>query len=859
VSSSKASIDMPPDLLTSSYRPASGGFDEMLAPDGQLRPHWHQFIDGLTAMGSDGRAHAVETALRMVHENDVTYVALSNDETARPWQLDMLPLLMAGPEWHALEVGLTQRARLLNMIVADLYGPQQLLKSRSVPPALVFGNPEFLLPCHGVGARDDTYLHLLAFDLGRSPDGQWWVLGNHTQAPLGAGYSLEGRIIASRCLPDVFSACNVHRLAPFFRAFSERLLSLGGREDHLAVVLSPGPGRQSYFEHAFLGRYLGYPVVEGADLTVRAGRVYLKTLEGLKPVELVLRRVESNLCDPLELRVDSTFGVAGLVQAARENEVVIANSIGSGVVENAAFVSFLPGLCRQVLGEDLRIPSVPTWWCGQPSERDHVLAHLDELVVRGAFESHGMLTHHDDGYESLGSTDRSVNDADTLVKLIRRHPKSFVGQQNIELSTAPFWSGDGGMRAEPITLRVYLAATKDGYRLMPGGLALQARRARDVTAGQSPDSSKDVWVLSDESVDTFSLLGQSLQATSLRRSDRDLPSRAADNLYWLGRYLERAEGAVRLYRSLFSYLSGEGSAGNDSVTLDTLAELLVSQERLTPRSARRATAEGARAVEQEVWQILFDPESPDGLAKVLGNVERTADRVRERLSADAWRILESLTHTHETPWRANAIGDAVKLLNTMIQNLSAITGLIQENMTRGYGWRLLDMGRRIERTRYGARLVRGLTTQGDPAQSGVLNLLLELVDSTMTYRSRYKAVPQLAPALDLVMADESNPRSIIFQIVEIERHLAVMPLEQESGPVSDAQKIVIGLLTELRLADVKKLASVRSKHGLRTHLDRLVTRIEEGADELSDVIEGTYFSHSLERQISGSGRPSPAP
>ena len=252
--------------------------------------------------------------------------------------------------------------------------------------------------------------------------------------------------------------------------------------------------------------------------------------------------------------------------------------------------------------------------------------------------------------------------------------------------------------------------------------------------------------------------------------------------------------------------------------------------------------------------MLFDPESPDGLVKVLGNVERTADLVRERLSADAWRVLEGLTHTHETSLRPHAIGDAVELLNTMIERLSAITGLIQENMTRGYGWRLLDMGRRIERSRYGARLVHGLTTRGEPAQNGVLNLLLELADSAMTYRSRYKAVPQLPAVLDLVMADDTNPRSVIFQIAEIERHLAVMPLEHESGPVSDAQKIVIGLLTELKLANVEKLATVRSKSGLRTHLDRLATRVEDGADELSDVIERRYFSHSLERQISGSGR-----
>jgi uncharacterized circularly permuted ATP-grasp superfamily protein/uncharacterized alpha-E superfamily protein len=840
------------DPMVAGYHPPAGVFDEMLQPDGTLRRHWRTFIDGLTAMGAEGRIHAAETAARMLHDNDVTYVAQgANGESARDWRLDMLPLLLAPNEWHALETGLIQRARLLNMIVADLYGPQQLLKSRSLPPALVFGNPEFLLPCHGIGARDGTFLHLLAFDLGRAPDGQWWVLSNRAQAPAGAGYALENRIITSRCLPDMFANCNVHRLAPFFRGFSENLLRLGGHDDHLAVVLSPGPSR-SYFEHAFLGRYLGYPIVEGPDLTVRAGRVYLKTLEGLKPVELILRRLESKLCDPLELRVDSSLGVAGLLQAARENQVVIANAVGSGIVENEAIMGFLPNLSRQVLGEDLQIPSIPTWWCGQAAERAHVFAHLDELVVRRAFTARSMIASGSRGYltsEFAGMSDRALRE------MIAERPHEYVAQHDIELSTAPFWSGEGLVRAEPLTLRVYVAATKDGYRVMPGGLALLSRENSGGAQRAAADFSKDVWVMSDESVDTFSLLGRSLQATALRRSDRDLPSRTADNLYWLGRYLERAEGAVRLYRSLFSNLSGESSTGNASGTLDTLARLLVSQERLTARRARRTTAAGSKVVEQELWQVLFDSESPDGLAKVLGNVARTADLVRERLSADAWRLLENLTHVPEVAWRARAIGDAVKLLNAMIQNVSGITGMIQENMTRGYGWRLLDMGRRIERTRFASRLVRALTTQGEPAESGALNLLLELVDSTMTYRSRYKSLPQLPAVLDLVMSDDTNPRSLIFQIAEIEEHLSVMPLEQESGPVSDAQKIVISLLAELKLADVRKLASVRSKAGLRTHLDRVLTRIELGADELSDVIERTYFSHSLERQVSGAAGP----
>jgi uncharacterized circularly permuted ATP-grasp superfamily protein/uncharacterized alpha-E superfamily protein len=839
------------DALIAGYRPPARAYDEMLNRDGTLRPHWRAFIDGLTSMGDDGRAHAVEIAARMLHDNDVTYVAQgADDEVGRQWRLDMLPLLIAPAEWRALEVGLIQRARLLNMIVADLYGPQQLLKSRSIPPAFVFGNPEFLLPCHGVAAREGAFVHLLAFDLGRAPDGQWFVLSNRTQSPAGAGYALENRIITSRCLPDMFERGNVHRLAGFFRGFSENLLSLGGRDDQLAVVLSPAPGR-SYFEHAFLGRYLGYPVVEGADLTVRAGRVYLKTLEGLKPVELILRRVESNQCDPLELHVDSSEGVAGLVQAARENHVVIANAIGSGVVENEAIMSILPALSRQVLGEDLELPSVATLWCGNASERAQVLAHLDEFVVRRAFGSRSLIASGTRGDLASEFEGRS---AASIKQMIEARPHQFVAQTRLELSTAPFWSGEGPIRAEPMTLRVFVAATKDGYQVMPGGLALAARgrdgRAQDV----SFDASKDVWVLSDESVDTFSLLGQSLQATALRRSDRDLPSRTADNLYWLGRYLERTEGAVRLYRSLFTYLSGEAANGNDPVTLDTLARLLVSQERLSARRARRATVDGGRAVEQELWQILFDPESPDGLAKILGNVARTADLVRERLSADVWRVLEGLTRTPEVSWRTRGLGDGVKLLNTMLQNLSAITGLIQENMTRGYGWRLLDMGRRIERTRFAARLIRTLTADGEPAETGVLNLLLELVDSTMTYRSRYKAIPQLPAVLDLVMADETNPRSLLFQIVEIQEHLSVMPLEHTADPISEAQKIVISLLAELRLADVGRLSRVRARSGARMHLNRVLMRIERGADGLSDVVERTYFSHSLERQVSGSGR-----
>jgi len=834
--------------LLAGYTPTAGVYDEMIAPDGSLRPHWRGFVDGVSTMTPEARQQAVEVAMRMLRENSVTYIAPGRGQIGRPWELDLLPLIIGPAEWRELEAGLIQRAELLNAVLADLYGAQQLLKTGSLPPALVFGSPEFLVPCHGMETKDELFLHFVAFDLGRAPDGRWMVLSNRTQAPAGAGYALENRIVTSRCLPDLFGGSNVHRLAAFFRGFSEHLLSLGNRDEHLAVVLSPGPSGDGYFEHTFLGRYLGYPVVEGADLTVRSGRVYLKTLEGLRVVDLILRRIDSLDCDPLELRVDSAFGVAGLVEAARSGQVVMANALGSGVIENDAIMSFLPALCRQMRGEELRLPSVESWWCGDDAHRSHVLSHLGTLTVRRAFAPRSLIAG---GAGAFLRSEFEGMDVVELRSLIERTPYDFVAQTRIPFANAPSWSGDGSARPEPITLRVFLAATKDGYRVMPGGLALSAG---DGGTGARSDLGKDVWVLAEGAVDTFSMLGMSLLSPTLRRSDRDLPSRTADDLFWLGRYLERAEGAVRLYRSLMVRLAGEGGTAADPVDLEHLTDLLVSQQRLSPRRARRASAGGARAVEQELSTILFDPESPDGLARILSNVRRTAECVRERLSADSWRILEQSTEA-PTRQRTRGIGDAIRLFNDLIRNLSAINGMIQENMTRGYGWRLLDLGRRLERTHYYAGLVRDLTVTASPAESGLLNLLLELADSAMTYRARYKSVPSLPPALDLLLADETNPRSLAFQFAEMEEHLAVMPLEPTQGPASAAQKIVIAERTELRLADVEKLATVKSRAGRRTHLTRLLERVEAATDNLTDVITLTYFSHTHERRVSSNVGP----
>lgn len=848
-----------PDLLQG-YHPAAGAHDEMMAPEGIPRPHWQALLSGVQSMSEAERARARDTAQRMLRENGVTYVAQGDpDRTNRPWRLDLLPMVLGAAEWRELQSGLEQRARLLNSMLVDFYGPQRLLKEGVVPPALLFGNPRFLRPCHGIEVPEDKHLHFLAFDLARSPDGRWWVLSDRTQAPAGIGYALENRIVSSRCLPELFDESNVLRLASFFQTFSENILRLARREDPLAVVHSPGPSQATYFEHAYLARYLGYTVVEGSDLTVRDSRLYLKTVEGLKPIDVVLRRIDSELCDPLELQADSLSGVPGLVQAVCAGQVAVANSLGSGALENEALAGFLPAASRTLLDEELKLPGVATWWCGQAQAKSYVLDNLTQLIVRKINTPSTILAPGRDSFIGPELSDAERHD---LARRIERRGQDFIGQEIVALSRAPIWGDDGRLHPAAMKLRVYLTAKEDGYLAMPGGLTRVYPNADPRALWLEPgEFSKDTWVLGEGPADTFSLLAQAQQDLRIRRGKRDLPSRAADNLFWLGRYVERSEGAARLLRSLVTRLGGEAGASADPITLDKVVSLLVGQSHLSARRAKRTLEGGLQAVERELWTILFDPDCPDGLATILGNARRTAQLVRERLSLDTWQIIEVLTEI-EHSWPLDPgreIGDALRLLNRMIRHLAALNGMVMENMTRGYGWRFLDMGRRLERVRTASKLIRDLTTRGEPEAEGSLDLLLELGDSTMTYHTRYKARPQLPAVLDLLLADDTNPRSLIFQLGALDQHLGVMPpLESETG-LGPARKVVVALRTEIQLADMPSLAKERRKSGLRIQLDRLLRRLDGGVHELSDLVARSFFIHSMPQHVTGPHRPEAMP
>ncbi len=833
------------------YPPQLDTFDELIGQDGLVRPHWQGFLKGFSALSSPERQLAQETAERLLKDDGVTYLAgQDGQQTDRPWQLDLFPLLISQEEWTQLETGLIQRARLLNHILSDLYGPQQLLKNGTLPPAVVFGNPQFLQPCHQVPVQGGTYLHFLAFDVARAPDGQWWVLRDRTEAPTGAGFALENRIIVSRSLPDLFDETGVQRLSSFFQTFSEHFLEFSQRDDPLAVVLSPGPQNVAYFEHAYLSRYLGYPVVEGSDLTVRDDRLYLKTVDGLKPVDLVLRRIYSDLCDPLELSTDSTLGIPGLLQSIRAGHVTMGNALGSGLVDSEVLLSFLPTLSQFFFSEGLKIPSVATWWCGQPKERAYVLENMDRLMIRRVLNPKRNLSHR--RLSSFGP-DLTARDKEELRQAIERRGHEYVGREIVSPSTTPFWGGADQLRPVPMTLRLYLTATKDGYTVMPGGLARVSVQSDPRGHWHEPgDFSKDTWVKGGP-FDHQPVVVPAHHTLSLRRGGRDLPSRTADNLFWLGRYIERAEGAIRLLRSLFLRTSGEAGLSDEPETLARLVSLLVMQKHLSPRRAKRAVAGGSDMVEAELRAILFDPDSPDGLAIILQNVRRTAELVRHRLSQDTWNILIELTSVPRE-WartKGQSMDDALRLLSRMIQHLAAVNGMVMENMTRSYAWRFLEMGRRLERVRHLSKLIRHLASRGTPEATGALNLLLELADSSITYRTRYRAEAKLAAVLDLLLADETNPRSVIFQLQAFETHMNALPHEEAAASLNPAQKIITKVSTDIRLTDMIQLAELTNASKVRVQLVRLLKELDQGVHQLSDMVAHTYFSHSMAQRISG--------
>jgi uncharacterized circularly permuted ATP-grasp superfamily protein/uncharacterized alpha-E superfamily protein len=823
--------------LAAGYQALPGIYDELLQADGEMRPHYQSLMRELEALGRAELKVRNETGDRLIQEQGITYNVYGDPQgRERPWQLDPIPFLISAEEWRSLEKALIQRATLLNQILADCYGDQELVKAGRLPPALVFAQPDFLRPCHGIQPAQGLFLNLYAADLARSPDGQWWVTSDRTQIPTGAGYALENRIVTAQVLHEAFRNCRVQRVAGFFRTLQESLrMSAGRRSDAPRVVLfTPGPYNETYFEQAYLARYLGYTLVEGQDLAVRDGRVVLKTLSGLEAVDVILRRVDDEFCDPLELRNDSRLGVPGLVEAVRAGNVVVANALGSGLVQSPALMAFLPGLCRHLLGEELLLPSVATWWCGQSAAASYVKEHLEELSIQRAFRQYPGRPKEE------GETD-----AETLARLIAFRPGLFVGQERVTFSTAPSWSGDR-LAAGQISVRFYLVAGPDGYKVMPGGLA------RVATGGATPrismqrgGASKDVWILSDQPVEEVTLLQAPDQPVELRRVGNNLPSRVADNFYWLGRYAERAEASARLLRSTLLRFNSENE-GAESPLVMPLLQTLQQQGQMAPLDEIADPPRPNDAIEAELMAAIFDEKRPGSLRSVVARLQQITVLLRDRLSSDTWRVLSQLDHHLAVPTGGAVVrsGSGLGVLNQTILGLAAFEGLAMENMTRAQGWRFLDMGHRIERSIYLCSLLACALCSPAANNPSLLETLLEIADCSLTYRSRYNLLPQIAPVYDLVLLDDTNPRSLIFQLEQLAGHFNHLPGEKNRALPSAGQRLLLESLTRLRLADPTALGQ-GPETWRGAPIAEVIKQIGAALPKLSDAIAVSYFTHSV--------------
>ena len=859
--------------LPGSYVVPSGVHDEYCTPEGVVRPQWKAAARTFAAYGSQGIEIRQSQLARLVREHGIAYNVYAETGAHNSWSMDLFPLIIDEKEWDKLAKGLSQRFHLLNLTLADCYGSQHLIAGGKLPPSLVFGHSAYLPACQGLIPPSHSHLRIYSADLGRSPDGRWWVMGDSLDAASGFGYALENRELSQRVVPEAVRDSLPASLDPFVQHFCEAIEGLAprGKTSPHVVLLTPGRYNETYFEHTFLARNLGFSLVEAQDLTVRDDRVFLKTINGLQPVDVILRRTDSVFVDPLELDPKSVLGVPGLLQAVRAGNVSIANSPGCGFLESPAFPAFLPGISRAFLGEDLLLPSVASWWCGQPKELKYVLKHLDRLVVRPARNS--RLSPPIDA-RSLSPAER-----ETLAARIVMSPDDWCAHETVAHATTPALSA-GMLQPAQFSLRVYMVRQGGRYHLLPGGLARYATGTGTSLSMQHGSISKDVWILpSDQETPLVASPiearrpgsephGSPLTLTateaptpgdddppideqidSIRRASHSLPSRLADNLFWLGRYLERADSQARLLRVLVSALLDEPWGTRGTAVHSLLAALIPAdaeqEENTDPEEDSQGNFSLDVAGAQKVLTKWFRGPGVGaaGLPQNLTSAVSIARQLKERLSMDAWQAFNGL----ETTAKALAadtqpvLGDhTLRQLDRLISDLSCLDGIVHENMTRGHGWQFQDIGCRLERSLHLSNLIYSTLGEGRPHRRDrdlVLQLLLRASDSLITYRRRYFAHYLPVPALDLLISDPNNPRALIYQVERIRRSTRSLPHFTAGARLTGIDCIAASLVASAELTDLSKIAPLESYENgrpeLRAYLDDFCLDLRKFSNELS--------------------------
>ena len=838
--------------LLNLYKESINSYDEVLDQNGQVKPYWQGLFDTLESIGIDELKSRNEEIIKKLKENGVTYnVYDSNKESNRAWKLDPIPFLIHESEWKTIEEGLKQRARLLDLILKDLYGPQLLIKNAIIPAELVFDNSGFLLPCFDIRQKSNKHLLNYAVDLARGPDGKMWLIDNRTQAPSGAGYALENRIVMSKVIPELNKKTYRKRLSPYFSQWQQTVDSLGNNsnENPNVVFLTPGPGNETYFEHVYLSSYLGYTLVQGNDLLVRDGYVWLKSIDQLERVDVIIKRLDDEWSDPLELRRDSLLGIPGLLQVIRLGNVSVLNPPGTSILENYGLMAFMQNACKFLLKEPLLMPSVATWWCGQTKELNFVLANLPKLIIK--------KTNRKQGFRSIYGRTLNLEQLAELKTQILNSPKDFVAQEEVSLSTTPSFI-NGIIEPRFAALRAFLIADGTDYKVMQGGLTRSsAIKGKFEISNQFGGISKDTWIISDSPTES---LEKSVERKNTNNQlSNSLTSRNAENLFWLGRLCERTM-ALRSFLKIILNRLNENVTKHGNKQPEFLVVLLKSLTHLTqtyPGFVGKESKEGEVYDNEAIFEdpiaelllLINDPTKPGSVVYNLQSLLNTINQVSEKWNHDTRRIINlvedslfALKNTNTT--NINSVNHGLDKLHI---RLFSFYGNINETLPRDNGFYLLETGKNVERILSLLSVFRSTFNfkREEQEEAVLMEAILENHHLLAQYRNIYKSHLSLKAVINMVFLEKNLPYTLSYLLDTLSGYLAKLPKTNEPHRLSIAEKSALEASTIVKLIDADNLILVDDETRFRFELDHTLSKVFQLICTVSNNLSSLYFNHSV--------------
>jgi len=828
--------------LLQSYQSGLNSYDEVLDVNGRVKPHWEALFSTLQKLGIKELKNRNLEIISKLRENGVTYNVYEGlNGFNHPWQLDPIPFLIEQKEWNLIAKGLQQRALLLDLILRDIYGPRNLVKDAVIPAELVFDNTGFCRPCMDIILPTDRQITLFAADMARGPDGQMWILDNRTQAPSGSGYTLENRIVMSKLLPELADGMYVSKLSPYFNSLQNTVLKLSDKSKDAPniVYLTPGPNNEAYFEHAYLASYLGYTLAQGDDLMVRNGCVYLKSIDGLQKVDVIIRRIDDDWCDPLELREDSKIGIPGLLQAIRMGNVQVLNPPGTSVLENHAFLAFMDNICLYFLGEKLIMPSVATWWCGHAKELKYVVSHIDELIIKKA--------NRKSKFRSIYGRLLNKTEREELIRKISHHPHEYIAQQEVSLSTTPSLI-DGNIVPRYASLRAFLVADENGYHVMQGGLTRSSPvKDRFVISNQYGGLSKDTWIVSDKTENIQEKIVLTTPASVNKHIS--LPSRSAENLFWVGRYCERTMAVIKFMNITINVLNLDRNFGG-SAKQEHIKVLLQSLTHLSSTYPGFMEEEDLLLSDPypEIIDLVSNSDRPGTIAANLGSFLHSVGAVRNQWDLEIWRIVDLIDHGYQEIRNASVMNsnNIQRTLDGLYNNMFMFLGVISESMPRDNSFLLLETGKLIERI-----LSRISVIQSNFGVKNSESVENELIEATLinhhllvNYRQIYKSQLSVEAMLDMVLLEKTLPFSIVYMLDELKSNLGKLPSTTRGERLNEAQKSVLEASTLVKLASISALSKCNEDLE-RDKLFDLLSEVSRLISSVSWTLTNMYFSHTV--------------